>query len=186
MTAIILTPVVQLAFGLGNPISAQWLAIEACSQASFHGGQRNVRAKGFVFIDRPHRRSGNGSGAGVDGRRASKAVAGPANEKGLTAASGSATDCSRRRTTRRRRRAAAASRHCRPVSPSLRARIGGTTTTTRAGLMVVAPSITAAASLTIAASPTMAADIMADTTQEPLRPRRRLRYPDAPLRESTP
>ena len=74
MSATVSTPIVQLAFGFGNLISVRWLAIEAWFQARLPRRNRDVCAKGFVFIYWPRRRHGDSRGTGADG---SRAVAGP-------------------------------------------------------------------------------------------------------------
>src|SRR2546423_15553091 len=70
MTATILPGIVQLPFGLGNLVYAQWLAIEGLSGLAPTEDVENVCAKGFVFIDRPRRRGGDDRGGGADGGRA--------------------------------------------------------------------------------------------------------------------
>ena len=68
-------------------------------QASSHGGYRDVCAKGFVFIDRPRQRGGDGRGGGADGGAAVDGFAGSATGRASTASTGTsdATDISARR-----------------------------------------------------------------------------------------
>ena len=99
MTAIILTLVVQVAFGIGNPISAQWLAIRGLQSGQLPTEDSEMFARKGLFSSIGRTTAlATVAALALTAVEPSLAVAGPAKKTGLTAATGTsdATDFSAR------------------------------------------------------------------------------------------